>query len=96
MVNLLLRNISLQERQERVGLSRSRSDVTGVSGGGRRSGNGFRHIVLSELRSEVGGKGRSLRWSGSRKLFYGADVIIGSLNNESGGFRMRFLGVEDE
>jgi hypothetical protein len=62
MVNLVLGNISLQERQERVSRSCSRSDVTSVSsgGGGGMSGNRLRRIVLGEFRSEVGGKGRSL------------------------------------
>ena len=64
MVSLVFGNISLQERQERVSVGRSRRDVTGISGGGGRSGNGFGGIVLGEFRSEVGGEGGSLRWSG--------------------------------
>ena len=70
MVSLVFGNISLQERQERVSVGRSRSDVTGISGGGGRSGNGFGGIVLGEFRSEVGGGG-SLRWSGDGDSFTG-------------------------
>ena len=82
MVSLVFGNISLQERQERVSVGRSRSDVTGISGGGGRSGNGFGGIVLGEFRSEVGGEGGSLRWSGGGELFHGSDVVIGSLSQE--------------
>jgi hypothetical protein len=61
MVNLVLWNISLQERQERVSPGRSRSDVTSISGGGSgMSGNRLRRIVLGEFRSKVGGEGGSL------------------------------------
>ena len=49
MVSLVLWNISLQERQERVGLGRSGSNVVGASGSSRGGGNGFRRIVLSEF-----------------------------------------------
>ena len=62
MVSLGLRNVSLQERQERVSVGRPRNDVTGISGGGGRGGNGFGCIVLGEFRSEVGGEGGSLRF----------------------------------
>ena len=56
--------------------------MTGIGGGSGRSGDGFRCIVLGELRNEVGGKGGSLGWSRSGELFYGTDVVIGSLRRE--------------
>jgi len=93
MVNLVFWDIGLQERQERVGPGRSRRDVTGVSGSGGRSGNWFRRIVLGEFRSEVGGEGGSLWCSRSGELFYGTDVVIGSLRRGSRS-RMSF-DVED-
>ena len=81
MVIHFLWDISLQERQERVSPGRSRSNVVGVigGGGGGRSGHGFRRVVLGEFRSEVGGEGGSLGWSGSRELFYGTDMVISGL-----------------
>jgi len=79
MVSFVLWNISLQERQERISPGRSRSDMAGVSGGSGRSGNWFRRIVFGEFRGEVGGEGGSLRCSRSGELFYGTDVVIGSL-----------------
>jgi len=72
-------DISLQERQECVSFGRSGGNVAGIGGGGGRSGDGFRRVVLGEFRGEVGGEGRSLWWGGSGELFYGTDVIIGSL-----------------
>ena len=90
MVNLFLRNISLQERQERIRICRPRSDmasISGIGGCGGRSGNGFGLIVLGEFRSEVGGEGGSLGWSGSGELFYGTDMVICSLRG--GGYKGR-------
>ena len=47
--------------------------MSGVSGGGGRSGNGSGRIVLGKFRSKVG-------WEGGRgELFYGTDVAIGRL-----------------
>ena len=93
MVDLLFWDISLQERQERVSIGCPGSDVSGVGGGDGRSRNGFSRIVLSEFRGEVGGEGRSLGWSRSGELFYGADVVIGSLGR---GTRSRMsFEVED-
>jgi len=79
MVSLTLWGVSLQERQERVGIGRPGSDVAGVGGGGRRSGNGFGRIVLCEFRFKVGSEGRSLGWSGGGELFYGTYRVISSL-----------------
>ena len=84
MVIHFLWDISLQERQERISPSGSGSIVARVSGGGGgRSGHGFRRIVLGEFRSEVGGEGGSLGWSGSRELFYGTNVVIGGLRRDA-------------
>ena len=60
MVNLVLWNISLQERQKRVSPSRPRSDVTSIGGSGGMSGNRLRRIVLGEFRREVGGESGSV------------------------------------
>ena len=49
MVSLVLWDISLQEREECVGIGRSGSDVGGVGGGGGRSGNGFGSVILGEF-----------------------------------------------
>ena len=49
MVSLVLWDISLQERQESVGVGRSMSDVTGVSSGDRWSGNRFSCVILGEF-----------------------------------------------
>lgn len=95
MVIHFLWDISLQERQERVSPGRSRSNVVGViGGGGGRSGHGFRRIVLGEFRSEVGGEGGSLGWSGSRELFYGTDMVISGLRRGAES-RMSFEGLKD-
>ena len=45
----LLRNISLQERQKRVCLRRSRSKLIGPSGGCRSSGNRFGRVVCGKF-----------------------------------------------
>ena len=79
MVSLGLWDISLQERQECVCVGRSGSDVAGVGSGGGRSGNGLGRVILGEFRCEVGGKDGGLGWSRSGELFYGTDVVIGSL-----------------
>jgi len=49
MVSLVLWDISLQERQEWVGIRRSGSDVVGVSSGGGRSGNRLGRVILGEF-----------------------------------------------
>ena len=59
MVSLVLRNVSLQERQERVSVGRSGSNVTGLSGGGWKGGDEFGGIGLGEFRTEVGGSARA-------------------------------------
>jgi hypothetical protein len=79
MVSLVLQNIALQERQERVGLGRSGSDVAASAG---RMVEGVETgclVVLGELRWEVGGEGGGLGRNGSRELFYGTNVVIGNL-----------------
>ena len=48
MVSLILWDISFKERQERVGIGSSGSDVAGVSGGSG-SGNGLGRVVLGEF-----------------------------------------------
>jgi len=50
---------SIQEQLERVRVGRSGGNATGISGCGRRSGNGFGSTGLEGFRSEVGGKGGS-------------------------------------
>jgi len=80
VVSLGLGDISLQERQECVCVGRSGSNVASIGGGGGRSGNGFGRVILGEFRCEVGGKGGSLGWGWSGELFYGTDVVIGSLS----------------
>ena len=82
MMNLL-RRISLQERQERVSLGRFGFSMATLDSGNGRSGNWLGGIVSGEFRSEVGGEGGSLRWAGSGELFYGADVVIGSLEERN-------------
>ena len=79
VVSLGLWDISLQERQERICVGRSGSGVAGVSGGGRRSGYWFGRVILGKFRCEVGGKGGSLRWGWGGELFYGTDMVTGSL-----------------
>ena len=75
VVNLFW-NVSFQEGQKRVSLSRFGCGVATLGGGNGGSGDRFGGIVSGEFRSEVGGEGRNLRWSGSRELFYGTDVVI--------------------
>jgi hypothetical protein len=70
MLNLVLWNISA---------SASRNDEN-PSAWWRKERNWFRCIVPGEPRREVGGESGSLEWSGSGDLFYGTDVVIGSLN----------------
>ena len=48
-VSLVLRDISLQERQERAGTGHPRSDVVSVSGSSGRSGNRFGRVILGEF-----------------------------------------------
>ena len=43
-------------------------DVTNVGGGGGRSGDRFRRVVLSEFRSEVDGQGESVVEQGRRTV----------------------------
>ena len=70
MANLVLWDISLYEIEQRVSTGRSRSDVTSIGDGDRRSGNRFRCIILRECRCEAGGEG------GSGEPFYGSDMVI--------------------
>ena len=76
---LLLRSLMVNHLLWNIGLCCSRSNVTGVSGGGGGSGNRFRRIVLCEFRCEVCGEGGSLRCDGSRKVFHNTDVVVCSL-----------------
>jgi len=62
-------DISLRGRLGRACVGRSGSNVSSISGDGRRGGNRFGRILLGEFRCEVGGKGWSLRWSGGGELF---------------------------
>jgi len=59
MVGSILRDISLQERQERVSFGRSRSSSTGVDSGGGRSGSVALCWANSEVRSV--GKAQEIR-----------------------------------
>jgi hypothetical protein len=79
MVSLVLRNITLQERQERVGFGRSGSDVAASAGVVVEGVETGCRVVLGEFRREVDGEGGSLGWNGSRELFYVTNVVIGSL-----------------
>jgi len=60
----------------------------GIGGGRGRNGNGFRRVVLSEFRSEVGREDGSLGCSGGRKLLYGTDMVIGGLRGRGQGSRI--------
>lgn len=75
IVSLVLWNIGLQERQERIGIGHSRGGLSGIciNGGGGRSVDGFRRIALGEFRNEI------CREGGNGEPFYGTDVVIGSL-----------------
>ena len=75
----LLRDICLQERQIRVRLGGGFGSGVAAFNGSQGSGNRFGRIVLREFRSKVGGEDGSSRLSGSGKIFYGTDVIIGRL-----------------
>ena len=85
-MNLVLGNISVQEREERVSVGHSGSDVTGLSGGGGKGGDGLGGIVLGEFRTEVDGECES------RELRYGFDAVISGLRRGSCKSQMRFEG----
>jgi hypothetical protein len=84
LASLVLWNIDLQKRRERVSLSLCRSDVADVGGGGRRNRSWFRRTGRREFRCGIGGEGGSLWWNGSGEFFYEADTVIGSLSRGTG------------
>jgi len=58
MARLVLRDINLRKRQERVGVGGSGSDVACVSNGGGRSGDWFSHVALDEAGGQRGERER--------------------------------------
>ena len=58
--------------------------MVSIGGCGRGSRNWLSGIVFGEFRSEVDRECGSLGWSGSGEVFYGTNVVIGSLERRSG------------
>jgi len=79
MMNIVLWDTSLQERQERVGIGRSGSAASSISGGGRSSETGL--VASYWVSPEARSTGRTRAWGevGAESSFYGIDAVIDNL-----------------